>query len=158
MKIAGRILSIVVLAALAVLNMGCDGGSKNKPSVQETQFNQLKGTWALTTANDGSPRLDFPNLVLTVSGAFTDETYNYSFTGTRPNPSPWPQSGTWKFGADPEEDIIRDPGTSNETNMKYSVTATGLLISFTVPAGSAGFPGGRVESVAGAWTFEFSKQ
>lgn len=37
------------------------------------------------------------------------------------------------------------------------VTNTNLIISFNIPDGSGGWPGGRTSSVTGAWTFTFTK-
>ena len=77
---------------------------------EELQLNKLNGIWILESANDGQDRTDdFTNLVLTISGSFVQNgTYNYSFTGTRPNPSPWPRNGTRKFGSNKSTEIIRD--------------------------------------------------
>ena len=50
-------------------------------------------------------------------------TYGYSFTGTRPNPSPWPASGTWKFGSNVSTQMVRlddDP----DLGMNYVLTDT----------------------------------
>ena len=159
MKFLTRIVSVAVLGALATFYMACDDGGTEK-TPEELQFEKLNSSWALTSANDGTDRTgDFPGLVLTVSGTFQPgQTYNYSLTGTRPNPSPWPANGTWKFGTDPNTDIIRDPGSVSETNMNYTVTDSSLTLEFNVPEGSNGWPGGKIESVEGNWTFVFSKQ
>src|SRR5688572_11598510 len=118
MKFASRILSLLVMMGLATFYMSCDGGGGEDKSQQEKQLIKLNKSWALVSANDGTDRTaDFPNLVLTVSGTYVnDGTYNYSFTGTRPNPSPWPKNGTWKFGTNPLTEIIRDPVSQSSTN------------------------------------------
>lgn len=161
MKLITRILSVLILFSATLFYTSCKDDKKKKPQ-EQVQLEKLTTTWELTSASDGQDRTaDFPNLILTLSGNFSQGgTYNYSFTGTRPNPSPWPVSGTWKFGADVSQDIIRDPGTSSEIEMDYEVTDTGLIISFTVPDGSAGWQGGtsRTNSVEGNWVFEFQKQ
>ena len=159
MKFLTRILSVAVLGAIASLYMACDGDDPTK-TAEEIQFEKLDSIWAITSSNDGTDRSgDFPGLVLTVSGTFQPgQTYNYSLSGTRPNPSPWPANGTWKFGTDPNVDIIRDPGSISETSMKYTVTDNTLTLEFNVPEGSNGWPGGKIESVEGDWTFVFSKQ
>jgi hypothetical protein len=161
MKLLKSILSLLVIAGLTTFYVSCKKPD-NKKTDEEVQLGKLTQVWVLSSANDGQNRTaDFPNLKLTISGSFAQGgTYNYSFTGTRPNPSPWPVSGTWKFGQNVKQDIIRDPGTTNEKNMTYSVTDTGLTISFNVASGSTGFVGGtsRAHSVSGDWTFEFTKQ
>jgi hypothetical protein len=162
MKLATRILSLLILAGLATFYVSCDKGGGEKKSEAETQFGKLMGSWELVTANvDGTDRtLDFPNLTLTLSGTFAQGgTYNYSFTGTRPNPSPWPAQGTWKFDTNVGSEIIRDPSTASELELNYTVTDSGLVVTFTVPDGSTGWAGGttRQNIVSGNWTFTFSE-
>lgn len=128
---------------------------------EQLQLNKLVGSWTLQSANDGTDRTgDFTDLVLTLGGNYVEGgTYNYSFTGTRPDPSPWPASGTWRFGTNKLADMIRDSGTSSEIAMTYAVTDTTLEINFTVPDGSNGWEGGtsRIKSVTGDWKFVFTK-
>jgi hypothetical protein len=160
MKLTTRILSLLVLAGIIFIS-GCGPDPKPKKSDEEKQFEKLAVKWDLVSASDGDDRTaDFVDLVLNLSGTFAEGgTFNYDFTGTRPNPSPWPKSGTWKFGDTVTSDLIRDPGTDNELAMEYTVTDTNLTITFTIPDGDPGFPGGsRVGNVTGTWTFEFVRQ
>lgn len=159
MKLATKILSLLVLAAIAVFYISCDGGGGENQSEQEKQFNKLKFSWTLTEANDGTDRTDdFANLVLTLQGSFAEGgTFQYSFTGTRPNPSPWPASGTWKFGANPSTQIIRDPESNDELDLTYEQSDKTLVISFNVQDGHPGWAGSRAGSVSGDWTFTFVK-
>ena len=161
MKIASRILSLLILAFVSTFYMSCRKDDDEKETEEQRQLTKLKSVWTLETANDGQDRTgDFDNLVLTLEGNYAEGgTYNYSFTGIRPDPSPWPVSGTWKFGTNKSTELIRDPGGVNEIPMTYTVTDTNLVIEFTVPDGSAGWEGGssRVRSVTGDWTFTFSK-
>ena len=141
---------------------GCDGTDPKKKSEAQVQFEKLAASWDLVSAEvDGADRTnDFVDLVLTLSGTFAENgTYNYDLAGTRPNPSPWPKSGTWKFDTDPKTAVIRDPETDSETPMTYTLTDTNLTVTFNIPDGDPGFPGGsRVGSVSGDWTFEFVRQ
>ena len=161
MKIALRVLSLLILVAVSLFYAGCGGDEEKKDTEEKKQLDKLLGSWTLVSADDGTPRTDsFANLVLTLSGNYAEGgTYNYSFTGTRPDPSPWPASGTWKFGTNKLTDMIRDPSTASEIPMTYSVTDTSLEINFTVPDGSSGWQGGtsRIKSVTGNWTFVFTK-
>ena len=162
MKIASRILSLLILVVISTFYMGCKKDDDDKKTEEQTQLEKLLGTWTVVSANDGDDRTaDFTDstpMVLTLAGNYAEGgTYNYSLTGSRPDPSPWPASGTWKFGTNKQQDIIRDPNTGNEIPMTYSVTENELIIEFTVPDGSAGWPGGRVGEVAGQWTFTFTK-
>jgi hypothetical protein len=157
MKVATRLLTLLAIAGLAVFYSSCKPDEKDNRTTEEKQLDKVKSTWALTSANDGTDRTaDFANLILTLDGAFSQGgTYNYSFTGTRPNPSPWPASGTWKFGTDPLTQIIRDPGQDIEIDATYEVSETTLEISFVIPDN---WVGGRTQSVSGNWTFNFVKQ
>ena len=98
---------------------------------------------------------DFTNLKMSFTGTYVaGGTYGYNFTGTRPNPSPWPASGTWKFGPTVSTMMIRlddDP----DLGMNYTLTDTQLTISFTYTG--AGYAGGRIEQVEGDWEFIFTK-
>lgn len=162
MKLAFRLLSLLILVSIASLYSSCRKHDDDKKTEEETQLGKLKSVWTLESANDGQDRTgDFTGpLKLTLEGNYVEGgTYNYSFTGHRPNPSPWPVSGTWKFGTNKSTDIIRDPGSANETAMNYQVTDTNLILTFNVADGSDGWPGGdsRTRSVSGDWTFTFTK-
>lgn len=161
MKIAFRVLSLLILVVVSTFYAGCKKDEPDPGTEEKKQLDKLLGSWTLQSANDGTDRTaDFPGLVLNLSGNYKEGgIYNYSFTGTRPDPSPWPQSGTWKFGTNKSTEMIRDPNSSSEIPMTYQVTATELVITFNVPDGSAGWPGGtsRIKSVAGDWTFTFTK-
>lgn len=162
MKIAFRALSLLILVVVSSFYAGCDKKEENPDTEEKKQLDKLRGAWTLQSATtDGTVRTtDFPGLVLTLSGNYVEGgTYNYSFTGTRPDPSPWPASGTWKFGTNKLTDMIRDPNSTSEIALRYVVTATDLEITFTVPDGSAGWEGGtsRIKSVTGNWTFTFTK-
>lgn len=162
MKITSRILSVVILLAVVTFYAGCKKDDPEKMTEEQTQLEKLKGSWALVSATmDGDTRTDdFPGLVLTLSGNYVEGgKYIYSFTGTRPDPSPWPVDGDWMFGNPKTSQMIRDPDSADEIPMTYTVTDANLTISFDVPDG-AGWAGGssRVQSVTGAWTFSFEKQ
>ena len=167
MKIAFRILSLIILAVVTTFYTGCKNRDDDSETVEKKQLDKLLGDWTLQTANDGTDRTSSfltedtgDPLIMHIEGTYVEGgTYNYSFTGRRPNPSPWPASGTWKFGTDKSTVIIRDPNSPNEIQMTYQVTGSDLVISFTVPDGSAGWQGGttRVGNVIGEWTFTFTR-
>lgn len=160
MKIALRALSVLILAVVTVFYAGCKKKNGDEDTVEKKQLDKLIGDWTMQTANDGDDRTaDFDGLVLNITGNYVEGgTYNYSLTGTRPDPSPWPESGTWKFGTNKMTDIIRDPGGTSEITMNYQVTDTDLIITFNIPDGSEGWPGsGRIKNVMGDWRFTFTK-
>jgi hypothetical protein len=160
MKISSKILSLLVLVMISSFYMGCKKDDDNKATDEKKQLDKLLGVWVLQSASDGDDRTaDFGGLTLTLDGNYAERgIYNYSFTGDRPDPSPWPRSGTWMFGNNKLTQMIRDPGGVNEVPMNYQVTDGNLVISFNVPDGSTGWPGGgRIGSVSGDWTFTFTK-
>lgn len=161
MKIALRLLSLSILVVVTMFYTGCKDKNEDPDSVEKQQLEKLVADWTLESATDsqGDRTSDFSGLVLHVTGNYTGDgkSYGYNFTGTRPDPSPWPESGFWKFGTNKATELIRDPGTTGEIPMTYTVSATDLTISFTVPDNSPGWPGGRIENVIGQWTFTFTK-
>ncbi len=166
MKRAPKILSLLIMVIVATVYTGCKKDDGDSETLEKKQLDKLAGDWTIQTANDGQDRTadfftsDNAPLVLHLSGTYVEGgTYNYSFTGQRPDPSPWPASGTWKFGTDKSTTIIRDPNSPNEIQMNYQVTETDLILTFTVPDGSTGWEGGvsRVRNVIGDWTFTFKK-
>ena len=151
----------ILAAALAISLVSCDKDDPKKKTDEQVQLEKLIGTWTIVSAvNDGEDRTDaFNGFTLTLSGNYAENnTYNYSVTGQRPDPSPWwLETGTWKFGANKLTELIRDPATNSEIDMNYQVTDTNLTLTFTLPDG-AGLPGsGRIQSVAGPWVFQLEK-
>ncbi|MEJ0033047.1 MAG: hypothetical protein WDO15_23065 [Bacteroidota bacterium] len=45
--------------------------------------------------------------------------------------SPWPSSGSWKFGDPIATDVVRDPGTPKEVDVHYTVTDNLIELTFT---------------------------
>lgn len=121
-------------------------------------FERLATTWTLTLATlDGTVRTaDFSNLQMTISGFFNGPggTYNFSLSGSRPNPSPWPGGGTWKFDAEPTSQIIR---LSDGQKMNYSLENDDQQLYIEFNYQGAGFAGSRTQEVAGNWQFVFAK-
>lgn len=158
MKSVLRMLSVLLVIGASGSLMSCDDDNGGGASEEEVQLNKLTGTWNISTVTlDGTPRIDdFTGLTLTISGTFnsTGGTYAYSFTGTRPNPSPWPASGTWKFDANPNSQIIRlDDGQK----INYTLGSNNAQLTLEFNYQGSGFAGGRVEIVNGNWQFVFTK-
>lgn len=158
MKIGLRMLSVLLVIGAAVSFTNCDDDNGGGTSEEETQLKKLAATWTLSSASldDTDRTSDFPGLVLTISGTFdgTGGTYAYSFTGTRPNPSPWPASGTWQFDANPNSQIVRlDDGQK----INYTLGSSDSQLTLEFNYQGAGFAGSRVEEVGGNWQFVFTK-
>ena len=162
MKIASKILSVVILLSCVMLYSACDNGGGDGKSETEQQFDKLKAfTWEFASATlDGDDRsADFPGLTMTIGGTFVPETgvYNYSFGGTLPaERSPWPRTGQWIFGTNPLSEIIRDPDTVDEIVTDYVVTESSLVLTFIIPPTNDGWDGSRGKAVSGEWVFTFT--
>lgn len=151
------ILSVIVLAVL----LGYSGCSKKKdpgPSVEEVQLGKLTTTWKVganadVTLGGVSKKGEYSDFQLVLTGTAGSTSFNYSKSGG-PALTPWPTSGTWKFGTDPEKDVIRDPGTAKEVAITYTVTDETLELTFAYSG--AGEPT-RTGQVTGQWVFKLTK-
>src|SRR6187551_1310474 len=142
MKLYSRIM--IVLGLTAVFLASCDNKNED-PSPKEVQLNNLSGTWKVSSATvDGSDvKSDYAAFELTLSGSANADVFAYGVTG-RPDLSPWPAGGTWKFGADLNSDLVRDPATADELSMDYSITGSQLTVKFIF--NGVGYNGSRVNT------------
>jgi len=165
MKIFSRILSLLVLASLGLFYAGCGGSNSTGKAAEQTQLESLSKTWTLQSVTlDGTSKIsDFSNVTLTLSGTYAaGGTYAYHMKGTFPNPSPWPNTGTWKFGGKTgtalTTQITRDTG-NDLLAMTYTLSGSNLEIKFTLPESASGWTGGvftRTAQVSGNWVFTFN--
>jgi hypothetical protein len=165
MKIFSRILSLLVIASLGLFYAGCGGSSSTGKAAEQTQLESLSKTWTLQSVTLGGvdKSSDFTGVTLILSGTYAaGGTYAYHMKGTFPNPSPWPNTGTWKFGGKTgtalTTQITRDTG-DNLIAMTYTLTGSSLEIKFTLPESAAGWTGGvfaRSAQVKGDWVFTFN--
>ncbi|MFZ5970996.1 MAG: hypothetical protein ACOYXA_05350 [Bacteroidota bacterium] len=148
--------SVLLMGALATLLLfpGCGPGNPPEPTVEEVQLGKLTTTWTISnvTLDNVSKISDYPQFQLTVTGTVGAPSFGYSTVG-RPNVSPWPASGSWKFGTDPATQIVRDSG-ADELPMTYSVTDTQLQLTFSYSGN--GFTA-RTSNVKGTWVFTFTR-
>jgi hypothetical protein len=154
MKITLKILSSVLV--LTVLFSACKKDDPTPISIADEQLGKLTATWTASSAKlEGTEQPDYADkFKLTISGTAGATSFGYSASG-RPSNSPWPASGTWKFGDNPESQIVRDPG-GDEVNMTYSVSDTELQVTFNFSG--VGYPSSsRVANVKGTWVFTFKK-
>src|SRR5690606_20914005 len=121
-------------------------------------FDKLKGAWTLAEVSydDTDKTSDFQNVIMTISGG--NGTYTYRFSGTFPDPSPWPikEPGSFTFSADnPQNTLVRDDGLI----MTYNISGNQLTIAFDC-AGcgyQGGVASGRTKEINGNWRFVFTK-
>ena len=158
MKFIARILSVAVLASLALFYIACGPEGGDPESEIDQQIEKLNGTWNVTTATlDGvAPPVDQSGFVLTINGTKGNTTIN--FTATRPGSlSPWPPSGTFDFdAAAPSSKLIRNDGGGETVPVDYSVSGSTLVMDFVFDGDP--FPSGRAKNVTGSWHYEFTKQ
>jgi len=152
------VLSVIMLAILLGY-AGCGGKKEPGPSEEQKALDALSATWKVAGTNtdvtlDGvSKKADYASFTLTLTGTAGATSYGYTTSG-RPALSPWPSSGSWKFGDVIATDVIRDPGTPKEvTGVHYSVSGDNLELTFQYDqAGES-----RTERVTGVWVFRLSK-
>jgi len=160
MKLLTRILSVVVVASAGFYCLRCGEKNTEPDPVEKVQLAKLSDTWTIASVTlDNNSRIsDFANFELTLAGTFNESSpngpYQYMVSGSRPSNNPWPPAGgTWSFGADASEDLVRhdDPDLS----MNYTITNTELTLTFNYSG--SGFIGGRTSQVSGNWEFTFTK-
>jgi hypothetical protein len=164
MKLLTRTLSLLALAATTLFFAGCGGDDPGKKP-EEIELGKLAKTWNIVSAAlDGTNRTaEFSNFKLTIAGTFDGASpegpYDYSVSGSRPTPSPWPgaaegNDGTWTFGGTPSTDsglIARDDATA----MTYTISGGQLTLNFTF--NGTGYAGSaKTAQVNGNWTFIFN--
>lgn len=154
MKQIAKLILVGVVFGVLLVSQSCSKSSGPGESVQDIQLGKLSKTWNATSVKlDGADQTTYTNFALTITGTAGNTSFGYTAAGRPTTLSPWPSSGTWAFGASPETQIVRDPGTQDELNMTYSVTDTQLQITFTF--NGTGYPGGRTSNVKGQWVFTF---
>jgi len=140
-----KLLLIVAIGMMVLSLVDC----KKDDTVEPDPLAPLVGGWNCVKATKGGVAQDgYDNFKLTLTGSSGASTFSYSTAG-RPALSPWPSSGSWKFGTNTATDLIRD----TDLPVSYSVTDTQLEITFTYSG--SGFA--RIGEVSGVWVFTFSK-
>src|SRR6187551_3223656 len=147
---------MIALGLTGVILASCDNNKSEDPSPIEVQLSNLSGTWKASSVTvDGTDvKSDYAAFELTLSGSANADVFAYGVTG-RPKLSPWPAGGTWKFGADLNSDLVRDPGTADELSMDYSITGSQLTIKFIFTG--IGY-NSRVSTSEGNWVYTFTKK
>lgn len=151
-----------MLLCISVFLISCK--SEPDPSVQEVQLKKLVKTWTLTSVQldgvDKKTSTEYNNFKISISGVYNaatpDAEYTYSVSG-RPQLSPWPASGKWKFGTgSPQTQIIRDAGsTDKELTLTYSIQENPLQLTISFNYQGAGIAN-RTSIVKGEWEMVFN--
>jgi hypothetical protein len=159
MKLAARVLSLLILAGVAMFYVSCSKDDDPGKSETDTQIEKLNGTWKITGSEQvlltgASPGVDYTGFTLTIAGTSGSNNNSVSFTATgRPELSPWPANGTLTFGTNVTETLVR---SGDDVSIAYDVDDTTLQMEFFYDG--AGYPGSRIKNVEGTWTFTFTKQ
>jgi hypothetical protein len=163
MKLLTRILSLITIICLSIFFVNCGGGGGGGTSKEKTQLKKLSKTWSIATTNgadlDGVDRTaDFTDFKLKIEGTYNSDSpegpYQYSVTGSRPDPSPWPASGTWEFAnisSGNEGNLVRE----DDVTMHYKINSNGQLV-LNVQCMTCDYEGARTSAVNGPWTFTFN--
>ncbi|MBX2966037.1 MAG: hypothetical protein KF845_07820 [Cyclobacteriaceae bacterium] len=158
-KAATRLASLLIVAGVLVFFSNC-GGSDPKPSREEQQLTKLKKEWSITGASfegDDTRINDFTNFKLNLSGVTFNKNspkgpYNYTLSGSKPDPGPWSGSGG-NFELFPG--VSGDTGTlarGDGVAITYNINSSGhLSLAFFY----GGDSGGRTEQIIGDWVFTF---
>lgn len=156
-----KVTALLFFSGLLFLMVSCK--SEPDPTIQEVQLKKLVRTWTLNSIElDGVNKKtssEYNNFKLTLSGTFSsaapDAEYSYSVSG-RPQLSPWPSSGKWKFGTGtPQSQIVRDAGTANEIAVTYSLQENPLQLTVSFNYQGTGIAG-RTSVVKGNWELVFN--
>lgn len=115
-------------------------------SHRDTKALELFHNWILTnvTLNKTDRTGEFDDFTLNLYGYAKQVPYGYK-VNSHSAVHPWPDQGTWTFGENMEEELIRDAETMNEILMHYTLHEDLLCISFEFME-------------EGLWEFKFKKQ
>ncbi|MDH5365403.1 MAG: hypothetical protein OEW67_00330 [Cyclobacteriaceae bacterium] len=157
MKKLSYLLSAIVLLAI-LFTIGCKPDPTPGPSAEEAQKALLVKTWTASsvTLNNEDVTADFSGFTLTIQ-----ENLNYtsSASSLTRSPQPWPTSGGFAFGVNGDgttnvNQLLREPGGTNELPMTVQVDETTMTLGFTFTDGT--HLGGRTEAISGDWVFSFT--
>lgn len=162
MRLLTKTCSLFLVVGLAAL-ISCGGGG-GETAKEKVQLGKLSKTWTMLSTNgaslDGQDKTTlFTNFKVIVTGTYNKSNpagpYNFSVSGSRQDPSPWPATGTWEFSSIGSNDsgvITRD----DDIAISYVINSNGQL-TLTFECATCDYPGGaRAGSVNGTWTFVFN--
>lgn len=156
-----KLINVTFVFAATFLLISCK--SEPDPTIQEVTLKKLVRTWTLNSIElDGVNKKtssEYNSFKLTIGGTYSasapDAEYSYSVSG-RPQLSPWPSSGKWKFGTGtPQSQIIRDAGTDNEVAITYSLQENPLQLTVSFNYQGNGIAS-RTSVVKGNWELVFN--
>lgn len=157
MNLSLKSASILTVFAIILVLSGCKKKNADPDIPEKTALAALSKTWNIVSAHlDNTDRTDdFAGFSLSISGTFNSSEpsgpYNFSVSGSRPTPSPWPQSGSWSFGSNPQSNIIRNEIPDGTVAISYNISNGTLTLEFECQ--DCNYASARVDAVAGVWTF-----
>jgi len=163
MKITLKALASVLAIVSVLVISSCGGDSNPEPSIEDQQLAKLSATWTISdvTLDGVNKKSDYPTTFqLLISGTAGATSFGYTagpLPANRPAYSPWPASGTWAFGANPETQIVRDEAKpADKKDLTYALSADGTKLTISFDFSGTGYPA-RTSNVTGAWVFTFTK-
>jgi hypothetical protein len=156
MKIT-RIFSSLVITAVILFISSCGPDPSTERPIEEVQLEKLVATWKIKEVklDDVDKTNSYANFQLTISGTPGAGSFGYTRSALTID-SPWPKSGTWTFGANPETQVIRDSGT-DKLDITYAVSSDGTQLQLNFDFSGVPYPAGRISNVIGKWVFTFTK-
>jgi hypothetical protein len=164
MKHLARLFTLLVLVSAGIFFTGCGGSDDPEKSPEEQRFDELKGSWSLTSESyEGADANRFPDgTKLNISGEFAQGgKYSFNLTASpKVAASPWPTTVNWQYGSPYSSQIVRldnEAPVNSGPNVNLGYTISGKTLTFTFTYSGSGFNAGRTASVDGAWTLTFTK-
>jgi hypothetical protein len=160
MKLAAKILSLLVLVGMATLYIGCKNNDGPTETVTDKQIKALVATWKVAADTDVTldgdpPQLGQKDLTIVIQGNAGSTQVNYTITKRPIGPSAWNTGGTFEFNAaSPTTKVKRE----DNVEVLYEVDGSKLKMTFTVSGSGYTSTSGRTASVAGVWVYNFTKQ
>jgi hypothetical protein len=148
-----KYMNIVLFLGVLLALSSCKKDDES-PDELAIRLGELSKSWVVSSATkDGADMAGYDSFQIILSGNSSTTTYTYTTTG-RPDLSPWPVGGIWEFGENMNAQIIRDPGTNDESEIMYTLEEGVLTLEFDFSGD--GYSSGRTESTSGYWVFKFS--
>lgn len=140
-----------IILTLVVIATACSSDS----NAESALLKKLAHTWIVSTVSlGGVVQEGYDDFSISLSGSARSSVFAFGVFG-RPEISPWPAEGNWTFGNQATSELVRNPGTSDELVIRYTVTDTTLTMEFDYTG--EGFASSRVASAEGRWTFTFTR-
>lgn len=146
--------AVLPLTMLLVIS-SCNDEKTAPPDPRTALFDDMKGEWIVSSATlDGQELTGYEDFILLLSETAAPFTYKYQCSN-RPSLSPWKDEGSWQFGTNIGQDLVRDKHTQDELRVEYNLTGNQLTLKFQFTGDGYN---NRLSSANGSWIFILNKQ